>query len=43
MNPWMDVALTANVFSVGSVVFGHFEAGTPKWRRQYHARRGWTA
>lgn len=33
MNPWMDVAITATIFAAGSVVFGHFEEGTPKWRR----------
>ena len=33
MNPWMDIAVAATLFAAGSVVFGHFEAGTPKWRR----------
>jgi hypothetical protein len=33
MNPWTDVAIAATLFAAGSVVFGHFEAGTPKWRR----------
>jgi hypothetical protein len=33
MNPWMDVAIAATLFAAGSVVFGHFEAGTPAWRR----------
>lgn len=33
MNPWMDVAVAATLFAAGSVVFGHFEDGTPKWRR----------
>jgi hypothetical protein len=30
---WMDVAVVATIFAVGNIVFGHWEAGTPKWRR----------
>jgi len=30
---WFEVAVVATLFAVGNVVFGHFEAGTPKWRR----------
>jgi len=33
MNIWIDVAVVAMMFAVGSIVFGHFEEGTPKWRR----------
>jgi hypothetical protein len=30
---WFEVAVMASIFAVGNIVFGHFEAGTPKWRR----------
>ena len=30
---WMDIAIVASIFAVGSILFGHFEEGTPKWRR----------
>ena len=30
---WMEVAVMASIFAIGSILFGHFEAGTPKWRR----------
>ncbi|MEP7273607.1 MAG: hypothetical protein ABI882_19070 [Acidobacteriota bacterium] len=30
---WLDVALVATIFAVGNILFGHFEEGTPKWRR----------
>jgi hypothetical protein len=33
MDSWFEVALTATIFAVGNIVFGHFEAETPKWRR----------
>ena len=33
MNIWIDVAVVAMMFAVGSIVFGHFEERTPKWRR----------
>ena len=30
---WFEVALVATLFAAGNIVFGHFEAETPKWRR----------
>src|SRR5215467_3738216 len=30
---WMAVAITAMIFAIGNIVFGHFEERTPKWRR----------
>jgi hypothetical protein len=30
---WFEVAVVSTLFAVGNVLFGHFEAGTPKWRR----------
>ena len=30
---WMEVAVVATIFAVGNIVFGHWEAETPKWRR----------
>ena len=30
---WFDVALIAAIFAVGNILFGHFEAHKPKWRR----------
>jgi len=30
---WFEVAVVATMFAVGNIVFGHFEEGTPKWRR----------
>jgi hypothetical protein len=33
MNVWIDVAVVSSLFAVGNILFGHFEAGTPKWRR----------
>ena len=30
---WMEVAVVASIFAVGNIVFGHWELGTPKWRR----------
>ncbi len=28
-----EVAVVSTMFAVGNIVFGHFEEGTPKWRR----------
>jgi hypothetical protein len=33
MNIWIDVAVMASSFTVGNILFGHFEERTPKWRR----------
>lgn len=30
---WMEVAIVATIFAVGNILFGHWEAETPKWRR----------
>jgi hypothetical protein len=30
---WMEVAIAAGIFAVGNILFGHFEAGVPKWKR----------
>ena len=30
---WMPVAITAFIFAVGNILFGHFQERTPKWRR----------
>ena len=30
---WMEIAVVAIIFAVGNIVFGHWEEGTPKWRR----------
>jgi small-conductance mechanosensitive channel len=30
---WFEVAIVATIFAVGNILFGHFEEGTPKWRR----------
>jgi hypothetical protein len=30
---WLEVAVIASIFAVGNILFGHFEEGTPKWRR----------
>ena len=30
---WFEVAMVASLFALGNILFGHFEAGTPKWRR----------
>ena len=29
----MAVAITAVIFAVGNILFGHFEERTPKWKR----------
>ena len=28
-----EVAVVSTMFAVGNILFGHFEEGTPKWRR----------
>jgi hypothetical protein len=33
MNLWIDAAVMASLFALGSILFGHFEERTPKWRR----------
>jgi hypothetical protein len=33
MDSWLEVAIVATIFAVGNILFGHFEAETPKWRR----------
>jgi hypothetical protein len=30
---WMSVAITATIFAVGNILFGHFNEGIPKWKR----------
>ena len=30
---WFDVAVVMSIFAVGNILFGHFEAHRPKWRR----------
>ncbi len=30
---WFEVAIITTIFAVGNILFGHFEEGTPKWRR----------
>ena len=30
---WLEVAIIASIFALGNILFGHFEEGTPKWRR----------
>ena len=30
---WFEVAIVASLFAIGNILFGHFEEGTPKWRR----------
>ncbi len=30
---WFEIAITASGFALGNILFGHFEEGTPKWRR----------
>jgi hypothetical protein len=31
----MEVAVVATIFAVGNILFGHWEAETPKWRRLF--------
>ena len=33
MDSWFEVAVVATIFAIGNILFGHFEAETPKWRR----------
>ena len=33
MDSWFEVALAATIFAIGGILFGHFEAQTPRWRR----------
>jgi biotin transporter BioY len=30
---WFEVALVGVGFALGNILFGHFEEGTPKWKR----------
>ena len=30
---WFEVAVVCGLAAVGNILMGHFEAGTPKWRR----------
>lgn len=30
---WFEVSVVATGFAIGNILFGHFEEGTPKWRR----------
>ena len=30
---WMAVAVTAAIFAIGNILFGHFNERTPKWKR----------
>ena len=30
---WMAIAITAIIFALGNILFGHFEEGKPKWKR----------
>ena len=30
---WFDAAVVMTIFAVGTILFGHFEAHRPKWRR----------
>ncbi len=30
---WFEIAVIATIAAVGNILFGHFEEGTPKWRR----------
>jgi len=30
---WFDAAVVLGIFAVGNIVFGHFEAHKPKWKR----------
>lgn len=33
MDSWFEVAVVATIFAIGNILFWHFEAETPKWRR----------
>jgi len=30
---WFDAAVVLGIFAVGNILFGHFEAHKPRWRR----------
>jgi hypothetical protein len=30
---WIAVAITALIFAIGNILFGHFQERTPKWKR----------
>jgi hypothetical protein len=30
---WFEIAVVQTLFAAGGILFGHFEEGTPKWRR----------
>lgn len=30
---WFEVAVMASIYALGTILFGHFEEGVPKWRR----------
>jgi hypothetical protein len=30
---WMEMAVASTLFAMGGILFGHFERGTPAWRR----------
>jgi fucose 4-O-acetylase-like acetyltransferase len=30
---WFDAAVVLGIFAVGNIVFGHFEAHKPTWKR----------
>ena len=30
---WTAVAITAIIFAIGNILFGHFNEGIPKWKR----------
>ena len=30
---WFEIAVISSIFAVGNILFGHFEAGIPKWKR----------
>jgi hypothetical protein len=30
---WMAVAITAIIFTIGNILFGTFNEGTPRWKR----------
>jgi hypothetical protein len=33
MDYWFEVAMISTLTAVGNILMGHFEEGTPKWRR----------
>jgi hypothetical protein len=30
---WLEIAILTSIFAIGNILFGHFEEGTPRWRR----------